>query len=346
MNDLRIARHAAAFAALTLASSFALYAQDSGASPQASTPAVSFAMPAPVFHLAALSADPSDLISSSASSSASISSDSDSASAPADPVEAARMNLTEEGLQPPPRRTYGRPRYNDNSHNPDGSNKYTFEAGIGFTGPIGNTYHYLNTNYAYQIGFGRNFNKKFGVLLQFNWDEFGFNGRTLQQQSELYDPTGAVGLLGNLDGNSHIYSFTLNPTYTFFQGDKFGGYGVIGAGFYHKRANFTTLEEGYEDFGGILIQVAGQALIDDYDSNAVGFNAGFGLTYKPSKFANEHLFAEVRYVFIDNSQRTGLTINNANTTYAPSGESYTGYDYYPANSNKTTYFPIEAGIRF
>ena len=57
---------------------------------------------------------------------------------------AAPERLHGEGLddtQPPPRRRYGRPRYNDSSHNADGSSKYAFIAGGGFTLATGNTYH-------------------------------------------------------------------------------------------------------------------------------------------------------------------------------------------------------------
>ena len=241
-------------------------------------------------------------------------------------------------LQPPPRRRYGRPRYNDSSHNSDGSNKYTFVAGVGFTQPLGNTYHYLTPSYGYQVGGGRNFNKKFATLLQFDWDNFGFTGQTIYNQSSLYN-TLSGGAIPQIDGNSHVWSFTLNPTYQIYTGAGLGAYVVAGVGFYHKVATFFVPEVVSDGF----YEYEENATVDHYSSNAPGFNGGFGITYKASRFANERFYAEVRYVFVDNSQRFGLTVANLNT---PAGLAYTGYNVYPANSNRTTYIPIKFGIRF
>ena len=58
-------------------------------------------------------------------------------------------------MQPPPRRYGRRPVYADSSHNADGSNKYTFFAGAGFTLPTGGTHGYFSPSYAFQVGGGR-----------------------------------------------------------------------------------------------------------------------------------------------------------------------------------------------
>jgi hypothetical protein len=79
---------------------------------------------------------------------------------------------------------------------------------------------------------------------------------------------------------------------------------------------------------------------DHYTSNAAGFNGGFGLTYKFSKFSNERFYMEARYVYIPNSQRTGVT--TANVATSP----LTATDFYPANSDRTTIIPVKFGIRF
>jgi hypothetical protein len=257
--------------------------------------------------------------------------------------------LTSAGMQPPPRRRYGRPRYNDSSHNPDGSNKYTFVLGAGFTAPVGNTYHYLNTSYGIQVGGGRNFNKNFGVLMQFDYDRFGFNGRTLYNEQSLYNyycttaeqNAGSCSPISGLDGNSHVWSFSLNPIYTIYDGKPLGAYVVAGVGFYHKVANFTLPTAACADYYCLYQYVANEN-IDHYTSNAPGFNGGFGLTFKPSRFSGEHLFVEGRYVFMDNSQRTGITVNSPAATL----NSYAGSNFYPANSNRTTYTVYKAGVRF
>jgi hypothetical protein len=137
--------------------------------------------------------------------------------------------------QPPPRRYGRRPVYADSSHNADGSNKYAFFGGVGLTIPTGNTHEYLTPSYSFQFGGGRNFNKKFGVMVQFDWDNFGFQGATLDNQSLLY--FGATGQ--GLGGTSHVWSFSVDPIYNFYNGDKYGAYVVGGVGFFHKVATFT-----------------------------------------------------------------------------------------------------------
>ena len=247
------------------------------------------------------------------------------------------------GLQPPPRRRYGRPRYNDSQHNADGSAKWTFVAGVGMTAPVGNTYHYLNTNYAFQVGGGRNFNKNFGVLVQFDYDAFGFNGRTLYNQQSLYNSPAlyGAGAVSGLDGSSHVWSFTLDPIYNFIAGQTFGAYVVGGVGFFHKTANFTVPGTGtYCDPYYGCYQYSANQTFDKYTSNAPGVDGGIGLTYKAGRFSSERLFVEARYVFVDNQQKAGFTVNNYTQITA------TSTNFYPANSNRTTYTVYKAGIRF
>jgi hypothetical protein len=333
------ARNASAFAVFACASALGAHAQQI-----VQPPAGSADSSAPLF--ASVSNRPMDMASLAGVNYSSSSSPSDAdAALPADP---GTLILSGSGLQPPPRRHYGSPRYNDNMHNADGSNKWTFVGAVGLTLPTGNTYHYFNTNYAFQVGGGRNFNKRFGVLAQFDYDHFGINGATLNNQSTIYNTDLGFGI--PVDGNNHIWSFTLNPIYNFYQADKVGAYVVGGVGFYHKVTNFVTPETeqvltffGPEDF-------TANEVFDHYTSNAPGFNGGFGLTYKFSRFADERFFAEARYVFIDNSQRTGLTVADSTTppygTTANPGSTYTGSNFFPANSNRTTYIPVKVGIRF
>jgi hypothetical protein len=51
---------------------------------------------------------------------------------------------------------------------------------------------------------------------------------------------------------------------------------------------------------------------------------------------------EARYVYIPNSQRYGVTASSPVSVL----NSYTGYNLYPQNSNRTTYIPVKFGIRF
>ena len=249
------------------------------------------------------------------------------------------------------RQRYGRPRYRGNNTNADGSSKYVFFAGAGLSQSIGNTFHYLTPSYGVQVGGGRQFSRNVSVPIQFDYDHFGFAGQTLGNQLSLYtyeiglynaaNPGNQVSTLSSLDGSSHVWSFSVDPTYTISAGEGLGAYVVVGAGFYHKTANFTTpgIGEYCDPYYGCYTYQANQT-VDKYTSNAPGFSGGFGLTYKFSRFSNERFYGEVRYVFVDNSQRSGVTIKNATPANA------NVYNEYPANSNRTTYIPIKVGLRF
>jgi hypothetical protein len=250
-----------------------------------------------------------------------------------------------DSLQPPPRRRYGRPRYNDSSHNADGSNKYTFEGGAGFTLATGGTHNYYKPSYKFQVGGGRNFSNKFAVLAQFDWDNFGVQTNTLNNLLPIYQSLCGSGCTGTpitqIGGNGHIWSFTVNPMYTFMQGDRAGAYVVGGVGYYHKVTNFTTPTVGtYCDYYGFCYQYQANSIIDHYTSNAPGFNGGIGFTYRPSRFSGEKFFAEARYVYTANSSRPyydGTTGTQLSPTY---------FNVFPQNSAKTTYIPITFGIRW
>ena len=188
------------------------------------------------------------------------------------------------------------------------------------------------------MGGGRNFNKTFGILAQFDYDNFGYQSSTLQNQSTIYFGSQGQGL----DGNSHIWSFTLDPTVSVFAREAVGAYVVGGVGFYHKTANFTVPATGTycDPYYGYCYQYEANETIDKYTSNSVGFNGGVGLTFKPSRFAGERFYVEGRYVFVDNQHKAGYNISNYQT--APT----TATNFFPANSNRSTYIPIKVGVRF
>ena len=297
------------------------------------SPSAASTVKAPV--LLASESAPADLAATSSSSSSS-SSDADAA------VASDALGST----QPPPRRGYGRPNYASGNSNPDGSPKYTFLGGIGLAMPIGNTHKYETPSYGFQFGGGRNFNKTVGLLLQFDYDHFGLQGATLANQNYLYDygcPAGTVAAgtcgVSGLDGNNHVWSFTLNPTFTLPTKGSLGAYAVVGGGFYHKVTNFTepTIEESCYYY---CEEYQVNSNIDHYTSNAFGVNGGVGLTYKFSRFSNARFYVEARYVLMLDSQRTGVT--SANVATSPLNAT----DFYPANSDRTTYIPIKVGIRF
>jgi len=237
------------------------------------------------------------------------------------------------------RQRYGRPRYRGANTNQDGSSKWIFYGGAGLSQPLGNTFHYLTPSYGIQVGGGRQFNKHFAVPIEFDYDHFGMAGETIANQQIIYNTIYGAGVADGLDGNSHVWSFSVDPTYTVYSGEGLGAYIVAGVGFYHKVANFTLPEEQeYCDF--YCEDFVENENIDHYTSNAPGYSGGIGLTYKFSRFSGERFYIEARYVFVQNSQRSGVTA----ATVTPDNANVA--DDYPANSNRTTYIPIKVGLRF
>lgn len=271
---------------------------------------------------------------------------SSSASSSYDPAQAAQTQLAslEKGLSLPganamqygQRRRYGAPRYRGGNTNADGSEKYSAYVGGGFEIPAGSNSDYLKTSWGLQVGAGRNLNKNFGVNLEFDYDHFGMTGQTIANQSYRYfgDATNPYGL----DANSHIWSFSVQPTYQIYSGPGLGVFLTAGVGFYHKVANFTLPETEEESDGFAIYEFQANENVDHYTSNAPGFDGGVGLTYKFSRFSNERLYAEARYVYVDNKFRSGDTNDTAAT--------YSGNNFFPENSNTTSYLPIKFGIRF
>jgi hypothetical protein len=292
---------------------------------KAQQPVTTAAPAQPALNLQASLMAPLELTSSSSSSS---SSSTDAAPA------TEHFDFNSEATQPPPRRRYRRPNYSDSHTNTDGSSRYTFAVGGGLTLPTGNTHQYLTPSYNFQVGAGRNFNKTFGVLAQFDWANFGFQGKTLANQLAIYQALGATDGYGNpittLDGSSHVWSLSINPIVNYYTSDTWGSYVIGGIGFYHKTANFTVPAPGYYcDYYGFCYQYSANATIDHYTSNAVGFNGGIGFTRKFSRFGSGKIYAEARYVWIDNQPRA-----------------FGGYNLYSPNSNRTSYVPITVGFRW
>ncbi len=234
---------------------------------------------------------------------------------------------------------YGGSRYNGMPRYAPGSLGITFYFGGGATVPQGNTANYLTPNFNVQGGFGWRVNGRLSFPVEFDWDQFGATKSALDNQIAIYDYLFDTTELGQLlNANSHIWSFSLEPTYTLFKGDTLGAYIKVGAGFYHKVANFTLPEQGggmgygygYGCFGGCTYNM------DYYTSNAPGYDAGIGLTFA------RHLYAEARYVYIQNQQRPGIV----NTAASLATITDTTTNFYPANSDRTKYIPVTVGFRW
>ena len=339
-RPLRVFTRTAAVFALATATTFSLHAQQVDGAEGSHPAASSFAQPA--FSTASLllaANDAPDAIGYSTSAGAT---ETESAVSYMSTSLAANPSP-----QPPPRRYGRRPVYSDSHHNADGSNKYTFFGGGGVSLPTGGTNNYLSTGYNVQVGGGRNFNKKLALLAQFDFNHFGLQTNTLNNLLSTYqtlcgtscsDSGTAISQIG---GTNHIWSFTIDPMYTYMDHEKFGGYVIGGVGFYHKVTDFTTPATGEycDPYYGCYEYQANQT-IDSYVSNAFGANGGLGFTYKGSRFSDLKFYAEARYVYTANSRRPyydGTTGTSLSSTY---------FNVFPQNSAPTTYIPITFGVRF
>lgn len=315
--------------------------QDAGANPAAAAAAQNAAEQAPKLNLQL----PTDLTSGAAvssSSSSSSSSENEIAANTTAPFKFADAMQYGGGRQ-----RYGRPRYRGGNTNADGSPKYDFYGGGGFNMPVGDQTNYLSTSWGLQAGGGRMFDKHVGVNLEFDYDKFGMTGSTIRDQEDLYNyyiglyneqnPGNQVDPISGLNGNSHILSLALEPIYNLGS----AAYVIGGVGFYHKVANFTVPAVGeYCDYYYGCYEYEADQIIDHYTSNAAGLNIGVGFTYKFSRFSSEKLYGEVRYVYIFNSPRPGVTLATATPDNA------NVLNDFPQNSNRTSYLPVKFGIRF
>lgn len=334
---------ALAAVALMTAGGFLLHAQTASSSGPASTQSVS--AQEPIFHM---QDDADGQAYSSSSSSSGLSTDGAGTEVASNLESPFHFFNAQYGGG---RQRYGRPKYRGSNTNSDGSPKYDFYVGGGFGMPIGSDFNYATLGYGFGGGGGRMFNAHFGTNIEFNYDHFGMTGSTLNNQQALYNyainlynqqnPSNPVAPIVGLDGNSHIWSFALQPIYNLPSGEGIGVYITGGAGYYHKVANFQVPAIGTycDPFYGCYSYTANQT-IDHYTSNAFGVNGGVGVTYKFSKFASQRLYAEVRYVHLFNSYRPGVTYATVNPVNVDEN------NFFPQNSAHTDYLPVKFGIRF
>jgi hypothetical protein len=232
--------------------------------------------------------------SSSTVYSASLNSDALLGAAPAEPVASAS------------------PQYGGHTNYPSYNNysstwsHIAFDAGAGFTAPIGNDTTFsqaaLNAGYlspsegwGYNINFGGgwNFSKKFGVLLEYQFNRENMDNGYLNAFNAA-NPS--VSSSGGLGGNINTWSLTLDPVYYLPYSQGSGFFVTAGGGFYRKVTNFTEPVCGEEYF----YYYCENATAYHFSSNQGGFNAGLGWYHKVfGPDSNGKFYAEVRYVWVD-----------------------------------------------
>jgi hypothetical protein len=167
------------------------------------------------------------------------------------------------------------------------------EAGAGFGAPLANTSKTQTFGYNIKLGGGWNFNRRFGVLVEY---EFNSNGI----------PENVLRAVGAPDGHVHLWGFGVDPIVYYKTSGRWGGYVTGGAGFTRKSTAFTaTVFTGsyYCDFFGYCYPNYATIDLGHFSSNQLGLNFGTGLTHNIGD-SGAKLYAEVRYLWANSPSST------------------------------------------
>jgi len=142
-------------------------------------------------------------------------------------------------------------------------------------------------------------------MVEYRFEDLGVNSGLLNL---LAAECGTTNCPYGVTGNSHLWSFSVNPVFNFATKGHWGGYVTGGGGFYRDLTSFNSpVLEYYDTFYG-LIPEEGSELLDHYSSNQGGFNVGGGATWKPNRDQRGGLFADVRYEWVNTPGSTTQTI--------------------------------------
>ncbi|HEX3747956.1 MAG TPA: hypothetical protein VHW09_28680 [Bryobacteraceae bacterium] len=165
---------------------------------------------------------------------------------------------------------------------------FAFNAGAGFTTPVGNTGSSLDTGYNIRAGAGYNFLPWVGANIDFGFDNMGINSSTLGGYS--------VG-----GGTVRVFSLTLDPIVHLTPKKRFDVYLTGGGGYFHEQTQFTNpgLETGLFGspyFGFYPGVYETNIVVGSYAVNKPGLDGGLGIAFG-SKWGGR-FFAQAEFVRI------------------------------------------------
>ncbi|MGA3133724.1 MAG: hypothetical protein ABSD59_23405 [Terracidiphilus sp.] len=194
---------------------------------------------------------------------------------------------------------------------------WTFEAGGGFNGPIGNdtsngagtTTPVITWGGNFTGGGGLRINKRLSVLGEYQFMGNKLPGAFISSVNNACSAQEATDCAITA-GNTHINSITGSPVVDLFPKKSNGVYLVGGFGWYHKSTNFQSPQPTFDQFGDEFLE---NVTVATFSSNQWGGNAGFGLYHRLGNMYGDvghtQLFAEARYNYIHTppaSQSNGL----------------------------------------
>jgi len=182
----------------------------------------------------------------------------------------------------------------------------SFELGGGFNAPFGNDIPYITWGGNLTLGVGRQFTPHVGALVEYQFIDDKLPGNFLS----------AVGTPG---GNTHIWSFTVDPILYLRPVDHAGwnAYAVGGGGFYRKVTNFkSSVPVVYCGYFGFCVGGHENATVATFSSNQGGMNVGFGFTHSIAESRAKY-FAEARYLWVDSPRSSASQVGTGTTELLP-----------------------------
>lgn len=206
---------------------------------------------------------------------------------------------------------YGNGGYHQYPQNGEpGFHHLAIEAGGGFDAPLGNTKNTQTFGYNFKLGGGWNFDRHFGVLLEYEFNRTGIPNNVLAAVA-------AQQGISGLNGNVHIWGFTLDPVYYYKTTGAWGGYVTGGGGFYRKVTTFSVpvdLGTVCDPYYGCYEQFGNQT-IDHFSSNQGGLNLGTGITHNIGSGAK--IYAEARYLWVNSPGASATQVGSGTVSMIP-----------------------------
>ncbi len=171
------------------------------------------------------------------------------------------------------------------------TNRFTFNAGAGFTEPVRHSDGRLDLGFNAGAGAGINFVPAFGIQADFGYSQLGLSSRALN----------AAGVPG---GETRIYSVTLNPIVHLNPRGRFDTYLLGGGGYYRRTIELTqptvAVVTAFDPFLGVFFPAAvpTNVVLGSFTQNKGGLNAGGGISVRLRGDSNAKFFAETRYHYL------------------------------------------------
>lgn len=164
---------------------------------------------------------------------------------------------------------------------------YTLYGGAGFSPLVGDVSSRLDNGWHLTVGGGLNVTRHLAATLEYSYNGFGVSKKVLQ---EAQVP----------DGNSHLWSITVNPKIRLYRRGNFDPYVVGGVGYYRRTVEFTKPVGVpvfvFDPFFGVFFNTIVQAdqILGRITQDGVGGSLGAGLDVKLRE-SGLRFYTEARY---------------------------------------------------